>query len=342
MQVTKVRVAAYQAPYLPFGSFEAVALIREQVAACEAQAVEVLCCPEAVLGGLAHESDGESPSDVALRVHRGELHAVLRPLMDTAMTVIVGFTERDAAGGIFSSAAVIRAGELVGVYRKVFPGYRTVVQAGNELPVFRHGSLRYGVIICNDIWYLEPARVLAAGGAAVLLVPTNSGHLRSRAAADALRARGDNLPIARAVENTTTVVVADIAGRQGDRLALGCTRIVDPDGVVLAQADPQGEALIIAEVEASRRPPNPRGWDGYTNATVTRAFVDLWSPGELELPIPPEDIVDLAALHVVDEAGDGLQRRQVRLGGEELDVLPQRGAMVVDRQEPQLRAGDGP
>ena len=276
-----MRVAAYQAPYLPFGSFEAVALIREQVAACERQAVEVLCCPEAVLGGLAHESDGQSPDDVALGVDNGELHEVLRPLTDTAMTVIVGFTERDPGGGIYSSAAVLTAGELVGIYRKVFPGYRTVVQAAADLPVFGHGPLSFGVMICNDIWYLEPARVLAARGAAALFVPTNSGHLRSRAAADALRARGENLPVARAVENTTTVVVADIAGRQGDRIALGCTRIVDADGVVLAAAQPQGEALIVAEVDACRRPANPRGWDGQSNAAVTRAFVDLWSAAEL-------------------------------------------------------------
>jgi hypothetical protein len=52
-----VRVAAYQAPFLPSGSIEmfreALSLIRERVEWCESVGVEILCCPEAILGGLA-------------------------------------------------------------------------------------------------------------------------------------------------------------------------------------------------------------------------------------------------------------------------------------------------
>ena len=276
-----LRVAAFQAPYLPFGSFEAVGLIKGQLEVCEAAGVAVLCCPEAVIGGLAHESDGQSPAAVALGVHDGELTDVLAPLMETNITVIVGFTERDASGRLFNSAAVVSNGDLVAVYRKVFPGYRTVIQAGTDLPVFHLGAARFGVMICNDIWYLEPARVLASKGAAVIFVPSNSGHVRNPVSADALRARGETLPIARAVENTVTVVVADIAGRQGDRYALGTSAIVDPNGVVLAKADPESPGLVMADVERERHQmTDPRGWDGHTNAAVTQAFVALWRQGD--------------------------------------------------------------
>ena len=47
-----MKLATYQAPYLPFGSLDAVGLIKDQLATCQAEAVEVLCCPEAVIGGL--------------------------------------------------------------------------------------------------------------------------------------------------------------------------------------------------------------------------------------------------------------------------------------------------
>jgi len=271
-----MKVAAYQAPYLPFGSLEAVGLIREQLAECEADSVEILCCPEAVIGGLAHESDGQSPSDVAVGVDNGELGEVVAPLLDTSVTVIVGFTERDSSGNLFSSAAVLEGGRVAGVYRKVYPGYRTVIRAGDQLPVFRHGSTQYGIIICNDLWYVEPPRILAAAGAALLFVPTNGGHVRTPS--EAFRARGENLPIARAVENTTTVVVADIAGQQGDRFSYGFSAIVDPNGVVLAKAESSKEALLVADVEAHREHRrDPRGWDGHTNTAVTNAFLQLWS-----------------------------------------------------------------
>jgi predicted amidohydrolase len=277
-----MKVAAYQAPYLPFGSLDAIGLIKDQLAICQAQAVDVLCCPEAVIGGLAHESDGQSPAEVALSIENGELVEVLGPLMTTTVTLVVGFTERDRSGRLFSSAAVISDGELALVYRKVFPGYRTAIQPGTQLPVISHGQSSFGILICNDIWYLEPARVLSAEGAAVLFVPSNSGHLREQAATARIRSRGESLPIARAVENTVTVVVADIAGRQEGRLALGSSRIIDPDGAVLAWADPCSESLLIADVEGERRSFEPRGWDGYTNPAVATAFLGLWNHGENE------------------------------------------------------------
>ena len=50
-----MKVAAYQAPLLPGGSMEALKLIRDRVEWCETEGVDILCCPEAVLGGLADD-----------------------------------------------------------------------------------------------------------------------------------------------------------------------------------------------------------------------------------------------------------------------------------------------
>lgn len=269
-----MKIAAYQAPYLEFGSLEAVELIQSQLLTCEAEGVTTLCCPEAILGGLAHESAGESPADVALGVSNGELANVVDPLLGSAVQVIIGFTERDPSGAIFNSAAILAGGRITGVYRKVYPGYRTAFRAGEDLPVFSEATAPFGIVICNDLWYVEPTRVLAAAGAAVIFVPTNSGH--PRVVTSSFRARGENLPVARAVENSVTVVVADIAGRRGDRVAHGFSCIIDPDGAVVERAEPLSSDLLIAEVSPQRRPFDPRGWDGPTNPAVSRAFTRLW------------------------------------------------------------------
>jgi hypothetical protein len=50
---TRVKVAAYQAPLLRSGSLAAVDLIRMRLEWCESHGVAILCCPEAILGGLA-------------------------------------------------------------------------------------------------------------------------------------------------------------------------------------------------------------------------------------------------------------------------------------------------
>lgn len=86
--------------------------------------------------------------------------------------------------------------------------------------------------------------------------------------------------MARAVDNTVAIVVADIAGKQQGRFALGSSRIIDPDGALLSAADPQKVGLVIADIEPHSRPFDPCDWDGHRNPAISReyAFV-LRGPG---------------------------------------------------------------
>jgi predicted amidohydrolase len=169
-----VKVAAYQAPLLPSGSTAAIGLIRDRINWCEAEGVEILCCPEAILGGLADYAP--RPSDVAIAVQGGRLNAVLSPLASATVTTIVGFTEIAASGQLYNAAAVFHRGAVIGVYRKLHPAIRrSVYQAGDQLSVFTVGGLTFGIVICNDSNYPEPARILASKGATALFIPTNNG-----------------------------------------------------------------------------------------------------------------------------------------------------------------------
>lgn len=151
-----------------------------------------------------------------------------------------------------------------------------MISAGTELPVIAFRGTTVGIMICNDLWYVEPARILASKGAAVILVPTNSGHLRNGPLDDRLRTRSETLPVARAVDNTVSVVVADITGKRQGRSALGSSRIVDPDGALVCAADPHRAGLIVSTVvDAHSRPFSPRGIDGYTNPAVDREYASI-------------------------------------------------------------------
>ena len=75
---------------------DAVELIRKRVAWCEAEGVGILCCPEAVLGGLADYA--AHPADIAIDVESGQLDAVLTPLASDTVTTILGFTETTGHG----------------------------------------------------------------------------------------------------------------------------------------------------------------------------------------------------------------------------------------------------
>ena len=227
-----MKVAAYQAPLLAAGSMDALGLLRTQVKRCEAEGVRILCCPEAILGGLADY--GENPAQFAIATDR--LDEVLAPLASDTVTTIVGFTELADGPRLYNSAAVFQRGSVSGLYRKLYPAInRSNYEGGSEVPIFQVGELTFGIVICNDSNYFEPARLMAAQGATALFVPTNNGLPPARASAK-LVAQARNVDIARAVENSMWVIRADVAGRTDELISYGSSGIVDPDGMVARSA----------------------------------------------------------------------------------------------------------
>jgi predicted amidohydrolase len=246
-----MKVAAYQAPLRATGSADVLALIREQVGWCESNDVEILCCPEGVLGGLADYAN--RPADIALDVEGGHLDALLAPLASERVTTILGFTEIGRGGRLYNSAAVFHKGVVVGTYRKLYPAInRSVYAAGDQTPVFTVGSLTFGILICNDSNYDEPARAMASKGAAALFVPTNNGLPPTKAGPE-LVAQARNCDIARAVENSVSVIRADVVGRTGSLVSYGSSGIVDPDGMILRTARHLGPDLVVADIETAPR-----------------------------------------------------------------------------------------
>jgi predicted amidohydrolase len=251
-----MKVAAYQAPLLPSGSMAAIEMIRARVEWCEAAGVSLLCCPEAILGGLADDSD--DPTTFAITTSGGQLADVLAPLASDRVTTIVGFTELADDGRLYNTAAVFHRGAVVGLYRKLHPAIRrSVYQPGSTTPVFRVGGLTFGIVICNDSNYAEPAQRMASQGAAAIFIPTNTGLPPSKGGRS-IAEEARRCDVARAVENKTWIVRADVAGQAGRLVAHGSSAIVDPTAVTIQSARDLREDLIVAEIDISRREAHAR------------------------------------------------------------------------------------
>jgi 5-aminopentanamidase len=246
-----MKIAAYQAPLVAANSLEVIDLIQERVAWCESEGISVLCCPEAILGGLADYS--ENPTRFAIRTDDGHLSNVLAPVASDIVTSIIGFTELSDDDQLYNAAAVVHRGQVAGLYRKLHPAIRrSVYSAGSLSPVFRVGELTFGIVICNDSNYSAPARAMAAQGAIALFVPTNNGLPNNRAYPEVVQeARAAD--IARAVENRIWVIRADVAGKNGELMSYGSSGIVDPDGNVVQQANPQSTDFLVVDIEATPR-----------------------------------------------------------------------------------------
>ena len=246
-----MRVAAVQAPLLPAASMDAIGLICARVSQCEAEGIEVLCCPEAILGGLADYC--ESPTRFALSAKPGRLESVFSPFASDTLTTILGFTELADEGRLYNSAAVFQRGTILGVYRKWHPAIRrSVYSEGSAAPVFQIGDRRCGIVICNDSNYAEPVRQMTALSATVLFIPTNNGlpvdRDQTRIAAQARK-----VDIALAVENNLWVVRADVAGKADGLVSYGSSAIVGPGGGVLKSGRPMAEDFIVSEIRDAPR-----------------------------------------------------------------------------------------
>lgn len=170
---------------------------------------------------------------------------------EAGIWVIAGIVESPAGGdgkACNTTVLVDAAGELVTVYRKshLFDAWRY-----RESAVFAPGNARFqvvttplgvtGVFVCYEVRFPEVARALALNGATVLAVPTAwvAGPLKDMHWETLLRAR--------AIENGCYVVAAAQTGHE----FAGGSMVIDPMGVVMAQAGEQ-ETVIFADVDPQR------------------------------------------------------------------------------------------
>jgi len=223
----------------------ALELIRDRIKWCETEGVEIICCPEAVLGGLA--DDVQCPANIAINVEAGQLEAFLAPIASKSVTAIVGFTE--AGGGrLYNAAAVFHNGRVVGIYRKRHPAIRaSVYSAGDQSPVFTVGALSFGIMICRDSNYPELAAGMVARGARAIFLPSNNSLPPERANVVGLSRTVD---IARARDNEVAIIRADVAGRTGNRVSFGSSSIVDNRGTVVRAGGMLTEDILVAEVRS--------------------------------------------------------------------------------------------
>ncbi len=201
----------------------------------------------------------------------------VQPLFDRAKQLGVGFyvgyAELTPEGQRFNSAVTVGPdGRILFKYRKVhLPGSDRVKQGQRyqqlEKMYFEYGDLGFpvvrgpeawgrpvlGMLVCNDRRWPEGWRVLGLGGVELVLVGYNS------AAYDPNGGEGESAELrtfhstlaaqANAYMNATWAVAVAKAGNEDGGWLIGGSCIVDPNGVVVAQAKTLGDEVIVAEVD---------------------------------------------------------------------------------------------
>ncbi len=190
------------------------------------------------------------------------------PLFEAArargVAMSFGYAELTPEGRRFNTAIVTdKAGRIVGKYRKVhLPGHaeydpersfqhleKRYFEPGDlGFPVWRNLDAWMGMCICNDRRWPEVYRVMGLQGVELIMLGYNTPSVNSQDGREGLERRlyhSELSMAAGAYQNAAWVVgVAKAGDEDGHHLMAGSV-IIDPDGIVVARAETEGDELLV-------------------------------------------------------------------------------------------------
>lgn len=276
-------------------------IIVEGIEKARSMAADLVVFPELALTGYP-------PEDLLLKPYF--LDATQAMLQETAQAsrdiiAIVGLPllEKD----LYNSAAICQDGEVRGFYRKrylpnygVFDEDRYFREAQDRI-VFGWGEHRFGVSICEDIWYPDgpPCEQAIFGDAELLINISSSPYHRGKG-----KAR-ERMLSTRASDSVAYVAYCNLVGGQDELVFDGQSAIFGPEGSTVARARQFEEDFLVADINLDEVlrlrlcDPRRRKARGEKNLsfhviTLDKRYVppeQPTNPGRLEQPLEPVEEV---------------------------------------------------
>lgn len=246
----QVTFAAFAAP---FGRSVArgVAQIRAGLKQARSAGANLVVFPECALGGPPG-GEGAGPETIDLG------HAAIDELIEAAGETVLcfGISER-CSRGLYSTTVCLSGAGIHGTHRKVHipPSELRTYCAGESFGAFETPVGRIGMLSCYDKIFPEAARALALDGAGTIVSTAAWPVCRLNPAAevgdDTQSLHFDLMDQARAVENQVVWVSSNLSGNWHGLRYVGQSKVVDPDGHVLAQTEPGKPGMAVASVGAA-------------------------------------------------------------------------------------------
>ena len=269
--------------------------IAQMARAAHAQGAQVVLTPELALCGYPPEDQLLRPA--FLHACAEALAGLAHELADcVGLHLIVGHPAPSAGGQetgadlrsptpsgphgtpmAFNAASVLCEGRVLGTYAKrelpndhVFDErrhFRSGRDAGLGPLVLPVQGLRLGVLVCEDVWTDEPARLACAAGAQMLCVLNASPFHLGKAAAREQRlgelARARGVPL----------VYANLVGGQDELVFDGASFALDAQGRLQARAGSFVEEALTLAIDARGTPAGPTAPLPGLEAQVWQALV---------------------------------------------------------------------
>ena len=221
------------------------------IAAALRQHADLIVFPELSLTGYFLR---DIVPEVALREDADDIAGLIEAAGPAALAF--GFVEESAAHQFYNSALFAESGRASHVHRKVYlPTYglfeeQRYFTAGKRIQAFdspRFG--RVGLLVCEDFWHLSAAAIMQAEEVDVLICLANS----PARGVDSERPRTvevyDRLTTMYAQLLGAVVILVNRVGFEDGLCFWGASRIVGPDGAIIAEGPLFDEALTVATID---------------------------------------------------------------------------------------------
>lgn len=162
--------------------------------------------------------------------------------------------------GLYHNTAVVHDadGRLLGQYRKAHipqdPGFEEkfyFTPGDSDWPVWDTQFGKIGVLICWDQWYPEAARLMALGGAQLLVYPTAIGWLAEEKTelGEAQHCAWETVQRGHAVANGCYLASINRSGTHDGTEFWGQSFVANPYGELVAKASVENEEILYQDID---------------------------------------------------------------------------------------------
>ena len=227
--------------------------------------------------------------------------------------IIVGSVFEKRAQGLYHNTAVVldQDGSLAGTYRKMHipdgPGYheKYYFAAGDsDFSPIQTSLGNLGVLVCWDQWFPEAARLMALGGADVLIFPTAIGWDPENPGEEKQRQMQawKIIQQSHAISNNLPIICTNRVGFENDPSGVtkgihfwGQSFVTDAFGKITAQGSSDTAETLHVKIDFSETERCRQVWpflrdrriDAYGN--IGRRFVDESADSILEQAVPDKE-----------------------------------------------------
>ena len=219
--------------------------ISEQAAKARKKNVDLLIFPELHLTGYTMRDEVSHLAESIPGPSTGKVQSIAK---EHGVHIIFGMPEESEVKGVIHNTAVFVGPKgLIGRYRKIhLPTHsvfeeRRYYRPGQEAPVFKTDIGTIALNICYDLYFPELTRLQALQGAQLVVCISASPGLRRRFF--------EGFCLSRAMENAVYLAYVNRVGIEEGLQFWGGSRVIAPNGSVLAQCKYDVEEFQICTVD---------------------------------------------------------------------------------------------